>query len=189
MRGSPRGWPRRCVTRWRPGAGPTRQAESPVASIATPSGRPTDALTRLDAVVVGGGAIGAGCAYELARAGLRVMVIERSEPAAEASGASAGILSVPVPSRRDALAVLGRLSRDLYDPLAIVLREEAAIDIGIGRTGHIRLCMTREEMSAAERFVADPTEREAGASLISSRDELNCLEPAISQSAHGALYL
>jgi glycine oxidase len=146
-------------------------------------------LTQADAVVVGAGAIGAGCAYELARAGLHVTVVERGEPAAEASGASAGILSVPQPSRRDPLALLGRLGRELYEPLADALREEAGIDIGLGRTGHLRLCTTRAEMLEAERFVNDPGEREAGASLISSLDDLSDLEPAISGSAHGALYL
>ena len=100
------------------GAQPARPDGSPGASTATPSARPSDPgvdsrrpvphMTRPDAVVVGAGAIGTGCAYELARAGLRVTVIERGEPAAEASGASAGILSVPDPSRRDPLAVLGR---------------------------------------------------------------------------------
>src|SRR5262245_64572779 len=186
MRGSPRGWPRRCVTRWRPGAGPTRQAESPVASIATPSARPTDALTRPDAVVVGAGAIGAGCAYELARAGLRVTVIERGEPGAEASGASAGILSVPEASRRDPLATLARLSRDLYEPLAEALREETGIDIGLGPTGHLRLCMTPAEVHDAKRRADDPAERAAEVTFVPF-DELYRLEPAVSQSALGAL--
>ena len=63
-------------------------------------------MSRPDAVVVGAGAIGAACAYELAKAGLRVTVIERAEPAAEAAGASAGILSLPDPARRDPLAVV-----------------------------------------------------------------------------------
>jgi glycine oxidase len=145
-------------------------------------------LTRADAVVVGAGAIGVGCAYELARAGLRVTVIERDAPGAEASGASAGILSVPHPSRRDPLAVLGRLGRQLYEPLAEALREESAIDIGLGRTGHLRLCLTRAEVRDAQRFVDDPAEREAGSSFV-SLDDLRRLEPAISESALGALYL
>ena len=92
-------------------------------------------MSRPDAVVVGAGAIGAACAYELACAGLRVTVVERAEPGAGASGASAGILSVPDSSRRDPVAALGRLSRDLYEPLAETLREEAGIDVGLGAPG------------------------------------------------------
>jgi glycine oxidase len=145
-------------------------------------------VTRPDAVVVGAGAIGAGCAYELARAGLRVTMIERGEPGVEASGASAGILSMPDPSRRDPLAILGRLSRDLYDPLANALREETAIDIGLGRTGHLHLCMTRAEERHAAGLVADPAARQAGMSFIPV-DNLHCLEPAISESALGAVHI
>jgi glycine oxidase len=145
-------------------------------------------LTRPDAVVVGAGAIGAACAYELASAGLRVTVVERAEPGAEASGASAGILSVPDPSRRDPVAALGRLSRELYEPLAEALREETGIDVGLGRTGHLRLCMSREEVRQAERMAGDPEAREEGISFV-GRDDLRCLEPAISQAALGALHL
>src|SRR5262249_26253281 len=105
-----------------------------------------------------------------------------------ASGASAGILSVPHPSRRDPLATLGRLGRDLYDPLAEALQTEAAIDIGLGRTGQLRLCMTPAEVREAQRFVDDPAEREAGSSFV-SLDDLRRLEPTISPAALGALYL
>ncbi len=145
-------------------------------------------MTRPDAVVVGAGAIGAACAYELAGAGLRVTVIERAEPGAEASGASAGILSVPSATRWDPLAVLARQSRDLYEPLAAALREEAEIDVGLGRTGHLHLCMTEGEARQARRAVADPAKRGEGMSFVTA-DELKRLEPTVSPAALGALHL
>jgi glycine oxidase len=145
-------------------------------------------LTRPDVVVVGAGAIGAACAYELACAGLSVVVIERTTPGAEASGASAGILSVPDRSRRDPVALLGRLSRDLHEPLAKALREESGIDVGLGRTGHLRLCMTPEEVRQAERAASDPAAHEEGISLVGP-DDLRRLEPAVSRAALGALHL
>ena len=145
-------------------------------------------MIRPDAVVVGAGAIGVACAYELARAGLSVVVVDRAEPGAEASGASAGILSVPDPSRRDPLAALGRLSRELYEPLAEALREETDIDVGLGRTGHLHLCMTHAEARQARRVVDDPAYREEGISFIEG-DDLRRVEPTMSQAAHGALHL
>ena len=45
-----------------------------------------------DVVVVGGGIVGAACAYELARAGASVALLEREELAAGASGRPAGDL-------------------------------------------------------------------------------------------------
>ena len=43
-----------------------------------------------DVAIVGGGIIGAACAYELARAGASVTLIERDELAAGASGRNQG---------------------------------------------------------------------------------------------------
>jgi glycine oxidase len=145
-------------------------------------------LTRPDAVVVGAGAIGVACAYELAVAGLSVTVIERAQPGAEASGASAGILSVPGPSRRDPIAVLARRSRELYESLAGALREEADIDVGLGRTGHLDLCMTEIEARQARRAADDAAERAEGTSFVPA-DDLRQLEPAVSPDAFGALHL
>src|SRR5262245_38548238 len=116
------------------------------------------------------------------------MVVERTQPGAEASGASAGILSVPDPSRGDVLAMLGRLSRDLYDPLAASLREEADIDIGLGRTGHLHLCMSEGEARQARRIAESAAGRKEGNAFVSA-DDLKRLEPAVSPAAFGALHL
>jgi sarcosine oxidase subunit beta len=68
-----------------------------------------------DVVVVGGGVIGCACAYALASRGTRVVVVERSELAAGASGRNHGLLlSLPDVS----LAALGGRSAAVYDELA-----------------------------------------------------------------------
>lgn len=73
-------------------------------------GRPGTEADRVDAVVVGGGIVGASCAFALAKAGLSVLLIER-EPqfGVHATGRSAAMLSEtsgPAPVR--ALAVTSR---------------------------------------------------------------------------------
>jgi D-amino-acid dehydrogenase len=57
-----------------------------------------------DVVIVGGGAIGAASAYELARLGVRVTVLERT---GDATGCSYGNAGLICPSHADALANLG----------------------------------------------------------------------------------
>jgi D-amino-acid dehydrogenase len=63
-----------------------------------------------DVVIVGGGAIGAASAYELARLGARVTVLERS---GDATGCSYGNAGLICPSHADALANLGAVRAGL----------------------------------------------------------------------------
>src|SRR6266545_4459249 len=48
-----------------------------------------------DVVIIGGGIIGASCAYELARSGASVTLLERDELAARASGRNIGFFGLP----------------------------------------------------------------------------------------------
>jgi D-hydroxyproline dehydrogenase subunit beta len=64
-----------------------------------------------DVVVVGGGIIGAACAYELARSGASVTLLERDELAAGASGRNIGFFGLPWDPALDPMA---RSSLELY---------------------------------------------------------------------------
>src|SRR5919106_1888698 len=76
----------------------------------------------MDVVVVGGGVIGCACAHALCARGARVVLLERSELAAGASGRNHGLLlSLPDPS----LAALGDRSLAAYEEMAA----EAPVDI------------------------------------------------------------
>jgi glycine/D-amino acid oxidase-like deaminating enzyme len=69
----------------------------------------------MDVVVVGGGVIGCACAHALAGRGARVVLVERSELAAGASGRNHGLL-LKLPDR--ALSVLLDRSTAVYEELA-----------------------------------------------------------------------
>ena len=68
-----------------------------------------------DVVVVGGGIIGTSCAYELARRGATVTLLERDEIAAGASGRNLGYVDT---SKDPALAPLARRTIDRYLEIA-----------------------------------------------------------------------
>jgi sarcosine oxidase subunit beta len=80
----------------------------------------------MDVVVVGGGVVGCACAHALSARGARVVLLERSELAAGASGRNHGLLlDLPDPSLR----ALGTRSSAVYEELAV----EAPVDIRLDR--------------------------------------------------------
>lgn len=89
-----------------------------------------------DVVVVGAGIVGLTSALELARAGMKVCVIERGHAGQEASWAAGGILSPlppddPVPEIRELLDE----SLQLYPEYCAALQEQTGIDPEFWRCG------------------------------------------------------
>lgn len=73
-----------------------------------------------DAIVVGAGIVGAACAWQLSRAGRRVLVVE-SAPAAGGGATAAGMGHIIVTDDSDAQFALCRSSQLLWDELADAL--------------------------------------------------------------------
>jgi glycine/D-amino acid oxidase-like deaminating enzyme len=69
----------------------------------------------VDAVVIGGGVIGAACAYALAQRGVAVTLLERSGLAAGASGRNHGLVLNPLDAR---LLPMARATLELYREVA-----------------------------------------------------------------------
>lgn len=89
-----------------------------------------------DVIVIGGGAIGAACARELALTGRRVAVIEPGGSTGQAWRAAAGMLAPQIEaSGEDPLLELGVAGRSWYRTLAPALRERTGIDIGLWQQG------------------------------------------------------
>jgi len=142
---------------------------------------------RTDVVVVGGGLVGCALAAELAERGRAVIVIERSEPGAEASGAAAGMLSPQSESRaRDAFFDLAVESRGLYPAWVRRLEAATGADVGYRKTGLLH-CRFEPDESGGEAFA---WQRAAGLAAVEmSRAELGGMAGgALSPEVRGAVY-
>lgn len=108
-----------------------------------------------DVIVIGAGVIGCSIAYYTARAGLRVMLIERGELAGEASRVGAGML-VPLAETRTTSPEPGmdhplRLFQQFclaalpcYNNLDVQLKEETGLDIGLVVRPTLRVAYSEE---------------------------------------------
>jgi sarcosine oxidase, subunit beta len=105
--------------------------------------------TTADAVVVGGGTVGAWCAYFLRRSGLeRVVVLEASTLGQGASSRAAGIVrsqgGTPTAVR------LAEWTRAFY----LTQQDELGIDSGFVRQGYFLPCFTDVDVEAARQRMA-----------------------------------
>lgn len=108
-----------------------------------------------DVIVVGGGAIGAACARELAIAGRKVLVIEAGGEMGQAWRAAGGMLAPQIEAdAQDPLLELGLAAREHYQPLAAALLENTGIDLGLWQEGIARVALDPEEATALQSKVA-----------------------------------
>ncbi len=102
-------------------------------------------MTQTEVAVVGAGLIGALCARELQRRGRRVVLVERSRPAAEASGAAAGIIGTFSETDTPALTTLAAHSAGLYPELIAELRAAGDYALDYARAATIFVAASEEE--------------------------------------------
>ena len=132
-----------------------------------------------DVVVVGGGIIGAACAFELAARGASVMLLEREELAAGASGRNNGLWVTPVDP---ALLPMAQISLARYLEVA----DASPIPFRLDREpiGLVAAALDDEEMRAGER--AHEPYRVAGVRVDRlEADDVLQLEPAIAPQVLG----
>lgn len=107
-----------------------------------------------DVVVIGGGAVGAACARELALAGRNPLVLDPGAPGA-AWQAAAGMLAPQIEAdANDPLFDLGLAARELYAPLAAELKDNVGIDIGLWQEGIARIATDEQQAVELKSNVA-----------------------------------
>jgi glycine/D-amino acid oxidase-like deaminating enzyme len=134
-----------------------------------------------DSIVVGGGIVGAACAWELSKLGHRVLVLEGA--AGTGGGATAaGMGHIIVTDDSQAQFELCSWSQRLWDELADVLPEGAQRE----RCGALWLAADDEEMDVARDKAAYYRSQEIRVELL-DQQQLREAEPALSHALVGGL--
>jgi dimethylglycine dehydrogenase len=115
------------------------------------SGRRPEMKTHVRALVVGGGAVGTGIAYHLARAGWDTMLLERDELTSGSTWHAAGLL--PLFNMGYATTHIHKYSVEFYKGLEV----ETGLNPGFYVVGNLRMAQTRDRMDEYELYssVAD----------------------------------
>src|SRR5689334_15195520 len=144
-------------------------------------------MKRFDAVIAGGGLIGAAIALELSQAGLRVAVFDAREPGHEASWASAGILSpAPENSAMIAMVPLGRASLAMYPEFIASVEELSGLPTGFREKGTLEALFSRYAKQELNTIVALHHGLGLKAEALSAQ-EARELEPALSDEVEAAV--
>ncbi len=141
-----------------------------------------------DVIVIGGGAIGCAIAWQVARSGRRVLLLERGQLGGEASSAAAGMLGAQLEvGAPGPLYHLCMESRSLYRGFADELFEETGIDVQYTDNGILRLPVSEQEANELKACMAWQIQSGGQAQWL-SESEISELEPAV-VAAHGGLLL
>jgi glycine oxidase len=137
--------------------------------------------------IVGGGIVGCSLAFELARAGRDVVVVESDQVGSKASGEAAGMLTpLAEADGPGPFLDLGLKSLALFPEAEAELKERTGIDIELLRWGILYLAFDETETKAiAKRY---EWQKEAGLPVESiTPDELRKIEPFLAEDIRGAL--
>jgi sarcosine oxidase subunit beta len=145
-----------------------------------------------EALVVGGGITGVATAWYLAREGIDVILLERSELGSAGSGANAGSLHaqlqhVPYLERGDGWArSFAPATRFLLDSIELWrgIGDELGEDLEVAITGGILVADSPHQLSAIERKVGIEREQGLGSELLSAVD-LHDLAPYVADGMAG----
>jgi len=147
-------------------------------------------MRQFDAIVIGGGLVGAAIGYGLARAGLAVAMVDEGDVAFRASRGNFGLvwvqskgLGAPHYQRWT------RLSAEEWPGLADDLAERTGISVGLEQPGGLQLCLGEEELNKRQAMM-EQMRREAGNFGFEYRmldhDELATMLPGLGPTVAGA---
>lgn len=147
-------------------------------------GRTTDLL------VIGGGVIGLSVAYEVARRGRSVMVVEKERPGSGATDVAAGMLA-PIAEADASLPQIVQLGLDSvrrYPEMVARIEQDSGLDCDYVRSGTVMVALDADHREVL-RHLAGERERMGLEVRELSAGEARELEPRLSPRVVGGLQL
>jgi sarcosine oxidase subunit beta len=135
-----------------------------------------------DVVIIGAGISGAATAYELATAGLDVVLLDRYAPAAMASGWT--LAGVRQSGRDPSELPLARAAVEIWASLA----ERLDAPTHYRRGGNLRLALRDGEMATLKAMVRDQSAAGLPISLLHGAEAVREIAPAVSANVLGASF-
>jgi glycine oxidase len=142
-----------------------------------------------DVVVVGGGVIGLGCAWRLARRGARVAVVERGEPGCGATRVAAGMLA-PVGELtfgEPELLELTLAAARAYPGFVAELEAASGMETGYEQLGALHVALDRDEAAQLRRVHDLQCSLALEAEWLPPR-RCRQVEPGLTPSFHGGVF-
>jgi glycine oxidase len=143
-----------------------------------------------DIIVVGAGIVGCAVAYELARRGASVEIVDARHPVGMgATQASAGVLAPYIEARDgNPLLDLAVRSLDLFDEFLTDVSSSSGVDVPYRRTGTIDVAIDESEMHTL-RTTADVLARRGVPARMIDRAGVCDEEPRVAGDVVGALVI
>lgn len=135
-----------------------------------------------DVVIIGAGISGAAAAYELAIAGLDVVLLDRYAPAAMASGWT--LAGVRQSGRDPAELPLAAAAVEIWSTLA----ERLDAPTHYRREGNLRLALSDADMNRLDAMVHDQSAAGLQISLLRGAAAVRQIAPAVAPHVHGASF-
>jgi glycine oxidase len=145
-------------------------------------------MNSYDAVIAGGGVIGANIALELADAGWKVGLYDEREPGREASWASAGIIS-PAPENPEMISVvpMSLASARLYPEFVRRVEELAGVSVGYRRDGALDVIVDGNAPEVLSTVIALHHGVGLKAEALSA-EQARQMEPSLTEETQAAIY-
>ncbi len=141
----------------------------------------------LDAVVVGGGVLGATVAYHLARRGARVAVLDQGPGGFNATAGNHGLVWAQDKAPSPYLALTPR-SIARYPDFARELRDLTGLDIEYARPGGLYYSLSEADLAARATFIAEQSRTRGFAAEMLDARALHDLEPLAGPAVAGGSF-